>query len=174
MASEELFTFLINFNFLYYYFQMHLWNRLNEYYEFHLMQIKHCTADKWLSIERWQSHEHVYLLGLYRASGKEPTCQSRRQTLVQSLGQEDPLEKEITIHSSILSWRILWTEVPGNYSPWDHKEWNMTKVTYHACVIHAIFFLLLSFYPNPNPNPADTFSTELCPHHMKQCSKIKV
>ena len=32
---------------------------------------------------------------------------------VQSLGQEDPLEKEMAIHSSILAWGILWTEEPG-------------------------------------------------------------
>ena len=32
---------------------------------------------------------------------------------VQSLGQEDPLEKEITTHSSILAWEIPWTEEPG-------------------------------------------------------------
>ena len=34
------------------------------------------------------------------------------ETRVQSLGQEDPLEKEIT-HSGILAWRIPWTEEPG-------------------------------------------------------------
>ena len=32
---------------------------------------------------------------------------------VQSLGQEDPLEKEMVNHSSILAWRIPWTEKPG-------------------------------------------------------------
>ena len=32
---------------------------------------------------------------------------------VPSLGQEDPLEKEMTTHSSILAWRIPWTEEPG-------------------------------------------------------------
>ena len=32
---------------------------------------------------------------------------------VQSLGQEDPLEKEMATHSSILAWEILWTEKPG-------------------------------------------------------------
>ena len=31
---------------------------------------------------------------------------------VQSLGQEDPLEKEMAAHSSVLAWRIPWTEVP--------------------------------------------------------------
>ena len=33
-----------------------------------------------------------------------------QETWVQSLGSEDPLEKEMTTHSSILAWRILWTE----------------------------------------------------------------
>ena len=36
-----------------------------------------------------------------------------RETRVQSLGQEDPLEKGMAIHSSILAWRIPWTEEPG-------------------------------------------------------------
>ena len=36
-----------------------------------------------------------------------------RETQVRSLGQEDPLEKEMATHSSILAWRILWTEEPG-------------------------------------------------------------
>ena len=35
------------------------------------------------------------------------------ETWVQSLGREDPLEKEIATHSSILAWRIPWTEKPG-------------------------------------------------------------
>ena len=36
-----------------------------------------------------------------------------QQTWVQSLGWEDPLEKETATHSSILAWRIPWTEEPG-------------------------------------------------------------
>ena len=36
-----------------------------------------------------------------------------QDTQVQSLGQEDPLEKEVTTHSSILAWRIPWTEESG-------------------------------------------------------------
>ena len=36
-----------------------------------------------------------------------------QETRIQSLGQEDPLEKGMTTHSSILSWRIPWTEEPG-------------------------------------------------------------
>ena len=37
----------------------------------------------------------------------------RQETWVQSLGQEDPLEKEMATHSSILAWKIPWTEEPG-------------------------------------------------------------
>ena len=39
-----------------------------------------------------------------------PTMQ---ETQVQSLGREDPLEKEMATHSSILAWKIPWTEEPG-------------------------------------------------------------
>ena len=36
-----------------------------------------------------------------------------QETWVQSLGQEDPLEEQMTTHSSILAWRIPWIEEPG-------------------------------------------------------------
>ena len=36
-----------------------------------------------------------------------------QETGVQSLGQEDPLEKEMATHSSILAWENLWTDKPG-------------------------------------------------------------
>ena len=36
-----------------------------------------------------------------------------QETWVRSLDQEDPLEKEVAIHSSTLAWRIPWTEEPG-------------------------------------------------------------
>ena len=39
--------------------------------------------------------------------------QEMLETRVRSLGQEDPLEEEIATHSSILTWRIPWTEEPG-------------------------------------------------------------
>ena len=50
------------------------------------------------------------------------------ETWVQSLGRKEPLEKGMAIHSSILTWRILWTEEPGiDYSPWGRKELDMTE-----------------------------------------------
>ena len=50
-----------------------------------------------------------------------------RETWVRSLGQEDPLEKEMATHSSILAWKIPWMEERGGYSPWDHQESDMTE-----------------------------------------------
>ena len=42
-----------------------------------------------------------------------PTTQETQETQVPSLGQEDPLEKEMATHFSILSWKIPWTEEPS-------------------------------------------------------------
>ena len=47
------------------------------------------------------------------------------ETWVQFLGQEDPLEKEMATHSSILAWRIPWMEEPGGLqSTWTQKSWT--------------------------------------------------
>ena len=43
------------------------------------------------------------------------------------LGQENPLEKGMATHSSILAWRIPWTEDLAGYSPWDCKESDTTE-----------------------------------------------
>ena len=43
------------------------------------------------------------------------------ETRVRSLGLEDPLKKEMATHSSVLAWRILWTEDPGGLPPWVPK-----------------------------------------------------
>ena len=51
-----------------------------------------------------------------------------QETWVRSLGWEDPLEKEMATHSSILAWVIPWTEEAGRlYSPWGHKELDTTQ-----------------------------------------------
>ena len=50
-----------------------------------------------------------------------------QETWFRSLGQEDPLEKGMATHSSILAWRIPWTEELGDYSPWGCKELDTTE-----------------------------------------------
>ena len=49
-----------------------------------------------------------------------------QETGVQSLGQEDPLEKEMAAHFSILAWKIPWTEKPGRLQPMGLQESDMT------------------------------------------------
>ena len=48
-----------------------------------------------------------------------------QETLVQSLGQEDPLEKEMATHSSVLAWEIPWTEKPGRLHLMGSQESGM-------------------------------------------------
>ena len=51
-----------------------------------------------------------------------------QETCVRSLGQEDPLEKGMTTHSSILAWRIPWTKEPGGLQSMVlSKESDMTE-----------------------------------------------
>ena len=49
-----------------------------------------------------------------------------QETWVQFLGWEDPLEKEMATHSSILAWRIPWTEKPGGLQSMGSQESDMT------------------------------------------------
>ena len=69
-----------------------------------------------------------------------PTMQ---ETQVRSLGQEDPLEKEIETHSSTLAWKIPWTEERGRL--WSMASQrvrtrmsNFTFILYHAAYVHLI------------------------------------
>ena len=48
--------------------------------------------------------------------------QKMQETWVQSLDQEDPLEKEMVTYSSILAWEIPWTEEPGGLQSWGRKS----------------------------------------------------
>ena len=55
-----------------------------------------------------------------------------QETRVRFLGQEDPLEKEMAIHSNILACRIPWTEKPGGLQFMGHKEWDTTERLTHT------------------------------------------
>ena len=55
-----------------------------------------------------------------------------KETQIQSLGWEDPLEKEMAVHTSILAWRIPWTEEPGGL-----QLLGSQKVGYDLVIEHA-------------------------------------
>ena len=69
------------------------------------------------------------VLGLPGGSdGKGYTCNKMQETQVQSLSQEDPLEKAMATHSRILGWRIPMDRGGWQgYSPWGHKESDTTE-----------------------------------------------
>jgi len=63
-----------------------------------------------------------------------------RETSFQSLGQEDPLEKEMATYSTILTWRIPRTEKSGRlYSPWGREEFIPTESNIHTQILLSLF-----------------------------------
>ena len=61
----------------------------------------------------WGFYSTTIRLGASLVAQRLKRLPPMRETRVQSLGQEDPLEKEMATHSSTLAWRIPWTEEPG-------------------------------------------------------------
>ena len=64
------------------------------------------------------------------------------------LSQEDPLEEDMITHTSILAWRIPWTEEPGGYSPWGCKESDTTEAKkQEADNLHCLVSLMRKDIP---------------------------
>ena len=82
-----------------------------------------------------------------------------QETQVKSLGQKDPLEKEMAIHSSVFAWKVPWTEEPGglhtvhrNTKSWTGLSTHVhdirlghtvtVQLIKHSLVLHKVAFLL--------------------------------
>ena len=68
------------------------------------------------SVNRYEMFTSIceqYQLPSGSAIENPPAIQKSQEMRVRSLGQEDPLEEGMATHSSIVSWRISWTEEPG-------------------------------------------------------------
>ena len=74
---------------------------------------------------------------------KNPPASAR--TRVRSLGREDPLEKEMASHSSVLAWRIPWTEEPGGLQSTGSQRVGHARAT----------------SPSPSPVPSEVTKTFL-------------
>ena len=72
-----------------------------------------------------------------------------QESWAQFLGREDPLEKEMATHSSILAWKIPWTEESGRLQSMGSEESDMTwQLNHHQyCTegLYPIFYILYSF-----------------------------
>ena len=88
------------------------------------------NPEGWEGDSGWGTHVHLWLTYVIEASlvAQMVKClPAMRATQIRSLGWEDLLEKEMETHSSILAWRIPWTEELVCYSPWGCKELDTTE-----------------------------------------------
>ena len=80
-------------------------------------------AEKTVLAEVVREHQRIRLNRRLCLTGASLVAQmvkclsAMQETQVRSLGREDPLEKEMATHSSILAWRIPWIEEPGRLQP---------------------------------------------------------
>ena len=82
-----------------------------------------------------------------------------QETGVWPLGWEDSLEKGMATHSSILAWRLPWTEEPAGYSPWDHKElddWVTNTQTHDPAIPLLGVYLVETVIPKDTCTPVFT------------------
>ena len=69
------------------------------------------TSDICMSNKLYNMYTHIHIWGFPRGSDQESVLNA--ETQIWFMGQEDPLEKEMSTHFSIPAWRIPWTEEPG-------------------------------------------------------------
>ena len=84
------------------------------------------------------------------SDSKESACNAGDLGLIPTLGREDPLDKRMAPHASILAWRISWTEKPGRL-PWGYKESDTTEwltLTILFCPICLSCHISLFFFPS--------------------------
>ena len=91
-----------------------------------------------------------------------------RETWVRSLGQKDPLEEGVATHSSILAWRIPWTEESGGLQSMGSQRVGHNWATEHTSHTHpimnteSIFFFFQLFSPSSLPGSSSYNHTLSC------------
>ena len=66
-----------------------------------------------------------------------PAIQETQETWVQSLSREDALEEKMTTHSSILAWKIPWTEKPGGLQSMGSQRVRLNRATEHTHILQV-------------------------------------
>ena len=93
---------------------------------------------QWLRWERWISTKHkLHLPTGSLVAQTVKRLSTMQETRVRSLGWEDPMEKEMAIHSSTIAWKIPWTEEPGRLQSMGSQrvrhDWATSLPTGCAC-----------------------------------------
>ena len=73
-----------------------------------------------------------------------------QETRVRSLGWENPLEKEMAAHSSILAWKIPWTQSLVGYCPWGRKELDAAEQLHFTSSLHHVTLLFQDSSRHPH------------------------
>ena len=105
-----------------------------------------------------------------------------RASWVQPLGQEDALEKGMATHSSILAWRIPWTEEPGGLQAMDSQSWTWLRdfrfslsPFYNTETLKNVFLSLKSTPETLNNFLLNSFLLTLPTEcHMKRAPDVKI
>ena len=102
--------------------------------------IRRCNVKVGFAVTRW----NLITLKKGFPGGSAKNLHAMQETQVQSLDQEDPLEKEMATHSSVLAWRISWTEEPGWLQSTGHTESDITeRFSMHACTVDVKWYLIM-------------------------------
>ena len=112
--------------------------------------------------ELWFSPGHFYILiatllsrGTSLVAQMVKRLSIMRETRVQSLGREDPLEKEMTIHSIAIAWKIPWTKEPGRLqSMWSQRvrhDWATSLLL--SLLLNRVRTAIPIFYPAQSSGP---------------------
>ena len=108
-----------------------------------------------------------------------PVMQETQGMQIQSLGWKDLLEEEMATHSSILAWRIPWTEEPGRGSTVHGVTKSQTQLTLPACTMYIeckknrrVFAGMSVFIPIPKKGSAKEYSDYCKIAHISHTSKV--
>ena len=128
----------------------------------------HGAAKTWTWLSNWTELIYLYLWGFPGGtSGKEsPASAGDIRDMGSILGLEDPLKEEMATHSSILAWRIPWTEEPSRLQSWGHKDSHMTEVTadtrfYVYIDVISLRLLWSAYWVNYDSVPSLLFTSRL-------------
>ena len=90
----------------------------------------------------------LYICGLLHGSVVKnlSVMQETQEIRVWSLGQEDTLEEEIATHSSILAWKIPWTEESGGLQSMGSQRVGCDRATKHTCMQYDIVYVSRNFF----------------------------
>ena len=105
-----------------------------------IMQLEMCTSFSSMILYLRENSNHCITWWGLPGGSEVKILPAMQETWIQSLGWEDPRERWMATHPSILAWRIAWTESLMGYSPWGGEESDMTRWLTLYCINWEVNF----------------------------------